>query len=274
LALHPENEVLSLHEFEQISDLAYRTCGISLDGGKQQLVQARLGKKIREGKFGSFREYYHHVLADSSGGELAAMLDALTTNFTSFLREPAHFEFLRSTILPGFEDPIRIWCAAASTGEEPYTIAFSLLDGRGMKAGGRARILATDISNRALASAHRAAYPAERFAACPPDWLAKYLLRGAGRWEGWYRVKPAVRNMIEFRRLNLMEPFQHPRPFQVIFCRNVMIYFDKATRQDLVCRMAACLEPGGYLLIGHAESLAGMRHPYLYIQPAVYRKPL
>ena len=274
MALHPENEVISPHEFEQISELAYRTCGIDLKNGKQQLVQARLGRKIREGKFGSFEAYYHHVLADSSGEELAAMLDALTTNFTSFLREPAHFEFLRKTILPHLRNPIRIWCAACSTGEEPFTIAFSVLDGLGIEAGSRASILATDISTRALAWARRAAYPAERFTACPPDWLSKYLLCGAGRWQGWYRVKPAVRNMIEFRRLNLMEPFRHSQPFQVIFCRNVMIYFDKATQQNLVCRMAACLEPGGYLLIGHSESLTGLQHPYQYIQPAVYRKPL
>lgn len=273
MAILPESEILSPGEFEQIRALAYKTCGIDLKDGKRQLVQARLGKKIREGKFGSFKEYYNHVVADGSGEELIALVDALTTNFTSFLREPAHFDFLRKTILPGLKSPIRIWCAASSTGEEPFTIAFSLLEELGMEGGSRAHILATDISTRALDTACRAVYPAERFAGMPADWLSKYLLRGSDRWQDWYRVKPAIRNMIEFRRLNLVERFQHARVFQVIFCRNVMIYFDKPTQADLVNRMAAFLEPGGYLLIGHSESLTGLTHPYQYVKPSVYRKP-
>jgi chemotaxis protein methyltransferase CheR len=231
LAILPESELLSPREFEQISELAYKTCGIDLKNGKQQLVQARLGRKIRQGKFGSFKEYYNHVRADRTGEELVALVDALTTNFTSFLREPAHFDFLRKTILRGLKPPIRIWCAASATGEEPFTIAFSLLEELGMEAGARARILATDISTRALDAAARAVYPAERFTGFPADWLSKYLLRGSDRWQGWYRVKPAIRNMIDIRRLNLMEPFQHAKAFQVIFCRNVMIYFDKPRRR-------------------------------------------
>src|SRR5258708_2848063 len=122
LASHPRNEVLSPRELEQITELAYRTCGIDLKNGKQQLVQARLGKKIRQGKFGSFEEYYRHVVEDRTGEELVALLDALTTNFTSFLREPAHFDFLRKSILPGLKGSIRIWSAACSSGEEPFTI--------------------------------------------------------------------------------------------------------------------------------------------------------
>jgi chemotaxis protein methyltransferase CheR len=274
LAAPPGNELLSPREIEQVSELAHRTCGIDLRNGKQQLVQARLGKKIRQGNFGSFNEYYNHVLADGSGQELIALLDALTTNFTSFLREPAHFEFLRKTIVPAIQGPIRIWCAASSTGEEPFTIAFSLLEELGMEAAGRVSILATDISPRALAAAVRAAYPTVRLAGFPAGWRSRYLLRGFQRWEGWYRVKPAVRNMVEFRSLNLTKPFRHHPPFHVIFCRNVMIYFDKPTQADLVNRMAPCLEPGGYLLIGHSESLTGLRHPYRYVQPSVYRKPL
>jgi chemotaxis protein methyltransferase CheR len=274
LAAPPEIERLSPGEIQQVSELAHRTCGIDLRHGKQQLVQARLGKKIRQGKFGSFHEYYNHVLADGSGQELIALLDALTTNFTSFLREPAHFEFLRKTVVPAIQGPIRIWCAASSTGEEPFTIAFSLLEELGMEAAKRVSILATDISPRALAAAVRGAYPAARLAGFPDAWRSRYLQRGSQRWEGWYRVKPAVRNMVEFRSLNLTKGFSHHPPFHVIFCRNVMIYFDKPTQADLVNRMAPCLEPGGYLLIGHSESLTGLQHPYRYIQPSVYRKPL
>jgi chemotaxis protein methyltransferase CheR len=274
LATRPASEELSQREFDQISELAYKSCGIDLKNGKQELVQARLGKKIRQGQFASFKQYYDHVVADKSGEELIALLDALTTNFTSFLREAVHFEFLRKTILPGLTGEIRVWSAACSTGEEPYTIAFSLLEELGLPATPRIHILATDISSKALAAAERGAYEADRFKEFPVDWPRKYLLRGADRWEGWYRVKPSIRRTIEFRRFNLMEALRPSKLFQVIFCRNVMIYFDKETQQRLVNRFASCLVPGGYLLIGHSESLTGLQHPYEYVKPAVYRKPL
>jgi chemotaxis protein methyltransferase CheR len=274
LATRPASETLSQREFDQITDLAYRTCGIDLKNGKQELVQARLGKKIRQGKFESFKQYYNHVVADKTGEELISLLDALTTNFTSFLREATHFDFLRKTIVPSIKGPIRIWSAACSTGEEPYTIAFSLLEELGMGAAGRVHILASDISSRALAAAEKGVYEAERFKEFPQGWQSKYLLRGSGHWNGWFRVKPPIRSLVEFRRLNLMEPFPTAEPFHVIFCRNVMIYFNKKTQEQLVNRFAACLKPGGYLLIGHSESLTGLEQPYQYIKPAVYRKPV
>ena len=274
LQTQPASEVLSQREFDQITSLAFRTCGIDLKNGKEELVQARLGRKIRQGKFGSFKQYYEHVVADTTGEELIDLLDALTTNFTSFLREAAHFDFLRKTIVPGIKGPIRIWSAACSTGEEPYTIACSLLEELGMSAASRIHILASDISSRALAAAERGAYEAQRFKEFPKDWLSKYLLRGSGASEGWLRVKPPIRKMVEFRRLNLMESFHPPQPFHVIFCRNVMIYFNKETQGELVNRFASCLAPGGYLLIGHSESLTGLHHPYDYVKPAVYRRRL
>ena len=274
MGIQPVSEVLSSREFDQISALAFETAGIDLRNGKRELVQARVGKKIREGRFGSFQEYYQHVESDRTGQGLIALLDALTTNFTSFLREPVHFELLRKKILPGITGQIRVWSSACSSGEEPFTIAFSLLEELGMQNSGRIRILASDISQRMLDSAERGTYQAERFNDFPKDWLKKYLLRGSGSSEGWHRVKPAVRALIEFRRLNLMETFRPSQLFHVIFCRNVMIYFDKPTQEQVVNRLAGCLEPGGYLLIGHSESLTGLKHPYQYIQPAVYRKPL
>jgi len=270
-----ENENLSQDEFRQISDLAHQSAGIDLTEGKRDLVQARVGRIVRSGNFGSFKEYYKHLVADTTGEELIALLDALTTNFTSFLREPAHFDFLRKTILPGASGPIRIWSAGCSTGEEPFTIAFSLLEELGgMEAASRVTVLATDLSTRVLAVAQQAAYTAERFEGLPPEQLRRYLLRGSGRWEGWYRVKPPVRERIEFRRLNLIEPFHHHGRFHAIFCRNVMMYFSKAAQASLVNRLAQCVEPGGYLLIGHSESLTGIRHPFQYLKPAVYRMPL
>jgi chemotaxis protein methyltransferase CheR len=267
-------EILSPGEFEQITHLASQVSGIDLQKNKQELVQMRVGNMIRQGRFGSFQEYYRSLVADRTGEQLIALLDALTTNFTSFLREPAHFDFLRQTILPSIEGPIRIWSAACSTGEEPLSIACSIFEELGLQASDRLAILATDLSTRVLAAARRAAYPAASFQGVAPDLLRRYLLKGSGSWEGWYRVKEAVRERIEFRRLNLMEPFHHQRRFHAIFCRNVMIYFNKSTQAALVNRFAPCLEPGGYLLIGHSETLSGLQHPYEYVRPAVYRKPL
>lgn len=266
---------LKPHEFEAIRRLAYDKFGLDLRKGKEQLVAARLGKRMRQGGFNSFDDYYQHVVGDSSGEALIGMIDALATNHTSFLREAAHFEFLKEKVLPGLRERPRVefWSAACSTGEEPYTLAFTVCDQWGADAFRKVRILATDISTKALAAAKNAVYPAERFSAFPAGWLRQFLLRGEGRWKGCYRIKPDVRSQVEFARLNLVEPFSQRNLFPVIFCRNVMIYFDKATQEALVNRLAACLEPGGYLFIGHAESLTGIRHALDYVRPAIYRKP-
>jgi chemotaxis protein methyltransferase CheR len=265
--------LLSDGEFQAIRRLAHEKFGLELKSGKQELVAARLGKKLREHNFPTFRDYYRHVLEDSTGEALIGLIDALTTNHTSFLREPAHFDYLRETILPALERRrrIEIWSAACSTGEEPYSIACALLEAG--VAPDRARIVATDISTRVLETARAGVYPAERFEEIPAGWRRKYLLRGTRRWEGWFRLRPEVRAMVEFRRLNLVEPFPELGPFPVIFCRNVMIYFDKPTQERVVGRLEARLEPGGWLLVGHAESLAGVRHSLRYVKPAVYRKP-
>jgi chemotaxis protein methyltransferase CheR len=266
---------LQPHEFEAIRRLAYDEFGLDLRQGKEELVAARLGKRMRQGGFASFDEYYRHVIGDSSGEALIGMIDALATNHTSFMREAAHFDFLRQVVLPGLRERARVelWSAACATGEEPYTLAFTLADQWGWEALRKVRILATDISAKALAAAKSAVYPAERFSTVPPGWLPRFLLRGEGRWEGHYRIKPEVRSQVEFTRLNLVERFSHPNPFPVIFCRNVMIYFDKATQEGVVNRLAGSLEPGGYLFIGHAESLTGVHHELTYVQPAIYRKP-
>ncbi|HOK45078.1 MAG TPA: protein-glutamate O-methyltransferase CheR [Bryobacteraceae bacterium] len=267
---------LSRREFERIRSLARLHAGLDLREGKEGLVSARLGKKVRQGGFRNFQQYCDHVAADTTGKALAEMIDALTTNHTMFLREPAHFDFLRriaSAELRG-PGPIRIWSAACSTGEEPYSIAICLLEELGPQAASRIRILASDISTRALQAAKDGIYAAERFEGFPAAWLPRYFLRGEGNWKGWYRVKPELRRMLEFRRINLMEPFTGLPSFDVVFCRNVMIYFDRPTREDVVRRITALIEPGGYLLTGHSESLLGGQHSLQYICPAVYRKPL
>lgn len=265
---------LTEREFANISRLAYDKFGLELKPEKHELVTARLGKKVRAAGCRSFQEYYERVVEDRTGEALIELIDALTTNFTNFMREPAHFEFLRRDVLPAWisRDRVRIWSVACSTGEEPYTIAFSLLDALNNASRPNIRILATDISSRALREADRGAYRAARLENLPPAWLRAYFLRGERKWAGWYRVKPEVARMIEFRRLNLIEPFSHSEPFAAILCRNVMIYFDKATQQKLVQRLAAQLEPGGYLFIGHSESLTGIDHPLAYVRPTIYRK--
>ncbi len=266
---------LTSREFEWIRQLAYEKFGLSLRDGKETLVSARLGKKIRELNFSSFQEYQRHVVEDRSGDALTALIDALTTNHTSFFREPAHFDFLRKTILPrlAMQERISIWSAACSSGEEPYSIAFCLLEELGERVLAKTRILATDICTKVLAKAQQGVYPSSRFDGIPAQRSRRFLLQGSGRFAGCYRVKPAVRESVEFSRVNLMESIAHLGPFPLIFCRNVMIYFDRETQEDLVNRMAVCLEPGGYLFIGHSESLNGIKHPLRYVCPAVYQKP-
>lgn len=272
---------LTRGEFEQIRRLAREKFGLDLRNGKEQLVSARLGKKLRLTGMATFEEYCRHVLADRTGEALAAMIDALTTNFTGFFREPAHFDFLRQVVLgrraaPGraaAPAPMRIWSAACATGEEPYSIAMCVLEELGAAAASRVRILATDISGAALASAARGIYAADRCDGIPPTLLDRYLLRGRGRSEGWYRVRGEVRAMIDFRRVNLMDPLEPLGTFAAVFCRNVMIYFDRPTRGDLIRRLTANLQPGGWLFVGHAESLSGLHHGLEYVRPAVYRKP-
>ncbi|MEO7142458.1 MAG: protein-glutamate O-methyltransferase CheR [Bryobacteraceae bacterium] len=270
---------LTPREFAEVRRLAHRKFGLDLRAGKEQLVSGRLAKKLRAGGHRSFAGYLEAVAGDSSGRALVEMIDALTTNHTGFLRERAHFDLL-GELLAQFagRDRIDVWCAAASTGEEPYTLACLLAEKLSGDAGKYTRptgfhIAATDISTRALDKARRAIYPWDAVRALPEPWLRAHFLRGGGRSEGWYRVKPRLAAHVDFGRLNLIERYSHARPFPVIFCRNVMIYFDKPTQEAVVARLAEWLEPGGYLFVGHAESLAGVTHGLEYFRPAVYRKP-
>jgi chemotaxis protein methyltransferase CheR len=275
LAQSDGGPALSPRTFERVRKLVYDTAGIDLRQGKETLVSARLNKKLRQLGHTSYEAYLDEVAADHTGDSLTALIDVLTTNFTSFLREPAHFEFLEKTILPAIADRprVEIWCAAAATGEEPYSLAFSLLEFFGSDAASRCRILATDISTQALAKARAAVYAAERFEGVPKPWLPKYLLRGEGKSKGLYKVKPDVARMVDYRRLNLIEPFTPDGgPFPLISCRNVMIYFDKPTQEKTVNRLSQFLEPGGYLYIGHSESLSGINHSLTFVKPAIYRK--
>lgn len=258
-------------EFQQIRDLAHGTFGLDLKPGKEELVTARLRRLLRKGGFRSFQDYYRHVLADRTGFALAAMVDALATNHTAFLREPDHFTFLREHVLPSLvtREAVEIWCAACSTGEEVWTLAMVLNEAFPER---RISIAATDISNKALEAAQAAEYTVDKCRGIPPNWLSRYFAPGKGPVNTWH-VAPRIRSQATFRRVNLVEPFPWGRLFPVIFCRNVMIYFDRETQEQVVNRLAASLEPGGYLFVGHAESLTRITHSLDYVRPAIYRKP-
>ncbi len=265
-------------EFRQISELAYERFGLDLKRGKEALVAARLGKRLRQRGFETFSEYYRHVVSDATGEALIELIDSLTTNHTSFLREKSHFEFLALAANEELKAirTLEIWSAACSSGEEPYSIATclaaALADEIGRSSFRNFRILATDISTRVLAAARRAVYPEERFRELPEAWRRTYLLRGEGGCRGYYKIRPEIARVVEFERLNLIEAFRHQRQFHVIFCRNVMMYFDKPTQQDILGRLSNAIEPGGYLFVGHSESLTGVEHDLEYVRPAVYRK--
>jgi len=266
---------LTAQEFQEIRKFIYEQAGIDLQPGKEDLVAVRLGKKLMAAGLKSYQEYFRLAKADRTGNMLTEMIDALTTNFTGFMREPVHFDFLRKTVFPVVAKRQRIdfWSAACSTGEEPYSIAFVALEDFGVRAGQQVKILASDISTKVLKFAQEALYPTERIAGIPPEWRKKYLAQETAAGEIAWRVRPEVRRMVDYQRMNLMEPLRGGRRCPVIFLRNVMIYFDRGTQESLVKRLAEHLEPGGYLLIGHSESLTGMAVGLEYVAPATYRKP-
>ncbi|MCA1905514.1 MAG: protein-glutamate O-methyltransferase CheR [Desulfarculus sp.] len=265
-------------QFSKLASLVYRLCGIHLGEGKRELLRARLAKRLRATGCHDVQQYIERLEGDRSGHELVCFLDVITTNKTDFFREPKHFEFLVDEILPRLDklchgnEPLRIWSAACSTGEEPYTLAMVLMEHRPLWERRGAGILASDLSTKVLEQAQNGVYAQDRVADIPRPLLTKYFQRGTNRWAGYVRVRPELRKMIQYRRLNLMDNFDFDKPFHVIFCRNVMIYFDKPTQERLVEKFRACLVPGGYLMVGHSESLTGIHHRLAFARPAVYRR--
>jgi chemotaxis protein methyltransferase CheR len=266
-------------EYEKISRLVYEQCGINLHEGKKELVKARLGKRLREGNFKSFGDYYHYVLTDDGTDELVSMIDALSTNLTFFFREESHFKKL-SSIVSLMEKSshkertsrkLWVWSAGCSTGEEPYSLAMTIFECLS-DLSWEIKIMATDISTRVLRTAHKGIFAKERLKNVPSAIIKKYFQMGFGACEGQFRIKKHLRDIVQFSRVNLMDNPPHNFRFDIIFCRNVMIYFDKATQETLVSRFHQCLNRGGYLFIGHSESLTGLSHALEYIEPGVYRK--
>ncbi len=263
---------LSPKQFERVSSLVYRLCGINLKGGKEALVRARLMKRLRALGMKDFSQYLKYLNSEQGKEELFFMVDVITTNKTSFFREPAHFEFLKETILPKFKNgKLRFWTAACSSGEEPFSLAILLREEIPGLDREDVLILATDISRRMLEKARQAIYGKETLKDLSPDILAKYFIEVASA-PAMYRVKDNVRNIVRLAWLNLMDAWPMRGPFNVIFCRNVMIYFDRPTQQRLINRFWDMLEPGGFLFVGHSEGLSAVSHNFRYVKPAIYQK--
>jgi chemotaxis protein methyltransferase CheR len=268
---------MSRAEFSRFSEFIGTQCGIKMPNSKKIMLEARLQKRLRILGIRTFGEYFSYIHSEDGQSELVHMLDAVTTNKTDFFREPAHFDILARTILPEFhaeqsERPFYVWSAGCATGEEPYTLAMVLTDFAERHPPFRFSVLATDISTRALDRAREAIYDGERVATITQAMKQKYVLRSKDRSKKIVRMTPAIRSAVQFRRLNLMEEaFAFTEPLDAIFCRNVIIYFDRTTQERLIDRFCRVLRPGGYLFLGHSESIHGFSLPLRRVVSTVYR---
>ncbi len=267
-------------EFEFIRKLVYERSRICLDGGKREMVSARLGKRLRATQLSSVTEYCDLLRSGSADEELAHLIDAISTNHTFFFRENAHFDFIRDTVVPEMLQRNKAerwprflaWSAACSSGEEPYSLAITLQEALG--ASWDWHIQCTDISHRIPAKAQQGIYREDIVGKMPAPQVRQYFQEGIGPQAGNYRVRAEIRRHLSFHQLNLLEgdsPMNER--FHVIFCRNVMIYFDRTTQEQLIERLTRRLLPGGYLLVGHSESLTAIKHTLQAVRPATYRRP-
>ena len=269
------NATLTDTEYSQFQAFIYEQVGITFSGDKKTLLVSRLGKRLHALELSSYQEYLDYVRGDAGQEELTNLLDLISTNKTDFFREPVHFDFLRDTVLPTLTEirQVRIWSSASSSGEEPYTIAMTLNDAVSNPTQWDFKVLASDISTRVLAKAAAGIYDEERVAGLDPGLVRRHFLRGKGQKAKQVKVKPNIANVVRFRRINLMDDtFPIRTPLDVVFCRNVMIYFDRDTQSRLVHKFYRYLKPGGYLFIGHSESLQWVDHPFTYIVPTIYQK--
>lgn len=266
---------ISSKEFEQFRELIYQECGISLSDNKKTLLVSRLSKRLRTLELDSFQAYYDLVSGQTDSDEFTLLLDLVSTNKTDFFREPKHFDFLREQIIPTLQSSrrVRIWSSASSSGEEPYTIAMTLYDSVPDPERWDFKILASDISTRVLARASSGVYEDERVRSLPKDIVERHFLKGKGASAGMIKVKPHLREMVRYQRINLMDDtFPIKNPLDLIFCRNVMIYFDRPTQTKLINKFYHYLKPGGYLFIGHSESLQRLDQQFKAIAPTIYQK--
>ncbi len=263
-------------EYRNLSRLIYSVSGISLKESKQSLLSSRLAGILAQSKRENYTDYYQSLISDQSGAGVAELIDRVTTNHTFFMRESAHFDYFRTTVLPYLEATVadrdlRVWCAACSTGEEAYTLAMILNEHfDNHKLPWDRRVLATDLSEKVLRDASRGIYTQERIDPLPAAWRQRYFTRLPS---GAYEISGHIKKEVIFRRFNLIDPvYPFRKKFHCIFCRNVMIYFDADTRIRTINKLYEMTEPGGYLFIGHSEMIDRSSSKYEYIMPAVYRK--
>ncbi len=268
---------LSEKEYESIRDYIHKNYGINLGPEKKTLVYSRLRTVLEEKGLENFTEYFNYLKNDKTGQAAVQFIDKMTTNHTFFMREVDHFDYFRDKVLPYIEQThsatkdLRLWCAACSSGEEPYTLQMIIQDYFKNKPGWNTDILATDISTNVLSKAVRGVYSNESISTLPAEWQKKYFKKLDG---GNSQVIDEIRKKVIFRKFNLMDSNHvFKKPFQVIFCRNVMIYFDAETREEVVKRFYSYTESGGYLFVGHSESLNNTQSGYKYVMAATYCKP-
>ena len=275
--------LLSDKELQYFRELIYEECGIELKEAKRSMMSSRLYKRLRKLGLSSYQEYYDYI-NDATGGlnEIISMIDVITTNKTDFFREPAHFEFLKEKVLPEITSSpdfqknkiFNVWSAGCSSGQEPYTLAM-VLDYYFNHTPGTYQILATDIAHSVLAEAKRAIYTKEIIDPIPSIYKGKYLMTGKGKRKGQFRVSPELRKKVLFGRLNFMDKdFGISTMMDVVFCRNVIIYFDWQTKVEVITKLYNQLKPGGYLFVGHSETLNGVDLPINRMIPTVFQKPL
>ncbi len=272
--------LLGAAEFRFLRDFVYAHCGIALGEHKRQLVQGRLARRLRALGLPDYAAYCALLRSDPNG-ELGELASAISTNVTAFFREPHHYELLERELLPQWlahkrrdGDRLRIWSAGCSSGEEPYALAMVLAEAleKHGATGVDAKILATDLSPQALETARNGVYPLDKLDGSSEVRRRRWLLRGAGEYEGYACVHPRLRELVTVQPLNLLHDWPMRGPFDAIFCRNVVIYFDQPTKQRLFSRYAALLPAGGHLFLGHSESLHGINDDFELIGRTVYRK--
>jgi chemotaxis protein methyltransferase CheR len=272
---------LSAQAYRTIVEIVYEHSRIKLGNDKQTLLSNRLGKRLRELGIATYDDYCARLKSLGAQEEIEHLVDLISTNHTRFYREPDHFTYLTEKILPGLiprlhseRAPLRIWSAASSSGEEPYTLAIVLSEYLRAHPSLTWKIEASDISRSILAKAERAIYRMDAVEPVPMELLKRYFQKGVGEHDGYCRVRKELREKVRYARVNLFQPEYPITPKQhVIFCRNVMIYFDIPSREAAVKRLTQHLAPGGFLIVGHSESLMGVRHNLVAIKQGIYQKP-
>ena len=278
--LEPGTRPVSDREFALFQKLIYREAGIHLAPAKKALLEARLTRRLRELGLTSFDAYYRHILDPDHSDELIVLLDRISTNETHFFREPKQFEFLESEVFPAWKERnraaggtrhIRVWSTACSSGEEPYSLAMMLWNHFPSGSGWDFEILATDLSTRVLGRAAAGVWPITKASEIPRDYLTKFMLKGTGEQSGNMKAGAELRSVVRFERLNLNDDdYPVTGNLDLIFCRNVLIYFDTQSRARVIQRLVDRLAPMGFLFVGHAESLTGVTDRVRYVVPTIY----